>query len=534
MKYYLLVLILSTFCIAVSAQDLIPNPSFEEYTVRKPGLYEYLPFNAKYWHCFRKVPPGYYNAKSTSYEDRVLDKEYNYDLGDSSFVCCRFWDFFGSSGEILSCKMKAPIKTDVEYALSFDYQYIKMRSGIKLGHLDALFSTSVTFANSDGSAPYDIFSKYESEIVQRVKSDTIISDGKWHTSKIRFRATSDATFFTLTFCKYSDGIKAAIKEFRKEYQFRGTFNLTKVEKMLQAEDILIDRDNIKDIKRVTDKDILNYYGAYYFIDNVNLVPIDSIYSKEDLVADEAFAKASEINVEENIKHPVHKFSIEDQKYIFQNKDNDEIIETDSMAFDNARFMQNFRDGDVYVYGTEDDNPIIRPCYDDSLEYILASRLLIKNFGEPYWNGSREYFRICNLEAEKPTVCIITEEEGKMHLNIKISDGSFLFSGNLITDTTILLSPKEATQIRKIWNIGGFDNMQNSPLMIDHEGGLNAFFVDFNMYGKKNTFVVNSAYFHYWQHNHRRKNEYRNVFELIGILMRIAEENGIACNTKFDG
>lgn len=517
MKYYLLVLILNACCITVSAQNLIPNSSFEEYIVRKPGLYDYAPFNAKYWHCFREAPPRYYNAKSTNHEDHITYEKYNCDWGDTSLVCCHFWDFWGGSGAILSCKMKAPIKTGVEYVLSFDYQYIKMRSGMKLGHLDALFSNTVAFANCNGSAPYDIFSKYESEIVQRVKSDTIISDGKWHTSKIRFRATSDATFFTLTFCKYSDGIRDAIKGFRKTYQFRGTFNLSKVEKLLQAEDILIDRDNITDIKHVTSNDYLDNSSANYFIDNVTLVPVDSIYREEDLVEDEAFEKPSEINVEENLRRQVHKFSIEGQKYIFQNKENDELIETDSMAFDNARFMQNFRDEKQFYVDDEHTNSVKRPDYEDNIWHIIASRTLTKYFGEPYWNADREYFRMCYFRADNPIVFNIYEQESCLKLNVKIGNGSYVWHGDLTTDTIIDLPQKTANLIRKAIDLEEFDCLQHSLYNV---GGPSVLYVDYHIGKHSNMFMIGDEYF--W-HEKIKKTEYKNVYKLLKMLVEISDE-----------
>lgn len=488
------------------SQNIIPNPSFSEYLVLKPGIYEVAPFNAKHWHSFITKQPKYYNAKSENAQDKLFHNAgSNQDLGDSSFVCLRFWDFYGS-GDIISCEMTSKIKKNVEYELSFDYRYEDEISSLKLSHFDVLFSNSVTFTYSDGSSVYDLFHKYKSEFCQSIKTDSIINDGEWHSSKTFFKATETAQFFTLAFASNTDVLAASVKQYWKSYRDMGTMNLKKVENILSSEGVFVNSKNIN-IQNVTQEQLFRYFGANYIIDNISLIPIKN--NENDNETEEVTNEKEEV-VEMNIKWPIHSFSISGQVYSFKDKETKETIETDSMVFDNNRFFSNFREEK-------------HPDYQDSIEHIITSRTMVKCFKEPYYykDNREQYVRLCWFRKETPLVFKLQELNNRnMKLQIKKGNGNWNFEGNMTTDTTLTVDEKTTKKIKNLLNWHSLSALRNSFSSINDLTGMYNIYFDFNYGNESNTFVINDAYLLQKQ---IRKTEYEKVYELMRLLVAIADK-----------
>lgn len=213
---------------------------------------------------------------------------------------------------------------------------------------------------------------------------------------------------------------------------------------------------------------------------------------------------------------VHQFYIDNQTYVFE-RFNGNLIETDSMAFDNARFMQNFRDEKQFYVDDEHTNSVKRPDYEDNIWHIIASRTLTKYFGEPYWNADREYFRISYFRSDNPIVFNIYEQESCLKLNVKIGNGSYVWHGDLTTDTIIDLPQKTANLIRKTIDLEEFDCLQHSLYNV---GGPSVLYVDYHIGKHSNMFMIGDEYF--W-HEKIKKTEYKNVYKLLKMLVEISDE-----------
>lgn len=213
------------------AQNLVPNGSFEVYTVC-PGSYARLPFEFRIdeWRSLTFGTPDYYNACS----DGEAAVPYNWAGVSEAFDGLGYtgiytWMAIKDFREYLHCKLKEPLIKDSLYRVEFRYK-LSSYSKYATDRIGFLLSDSLATSNSD--RPLKI-----RPTIEFVKDSALTPEtGSWEVASADYRAKGNEQFLTIG--NFSDNARTR----RYHIKFRPV-----QEPMLE-------------------------HAAYYYIDDVKVIP----------------------------------------------------------------------------------------------------------------------------------------------------------------------------------------------------------------------------------------------------------------------
>ncbi len=287
--------VLLCFCSIVSGQNLVKNPSFEEYyhlpdtTYSAWGYYQDSAFIAKYWYKLDGLLPSYFHINS---KDMRFSIPYN--------VCGYYPVLEGSAyvgANVLSLQDIAvplcgdlikPLEEGKEYEISFYYCFAHLESFFLLDKMEAFISPNKWVKDGifesrrythvvepfDTTIIYKLFEIRANVIFQ----DSIINDGKWHKMTGCYKAKGGEKYISLGIFYQSTEFSQAVNDYLG-YEFSWGItkrNLKKFYKYYQ--DVLFIHRNPLYSPRLDahtepkEKDYYpTYQSAYYFFDNVSVV-----------------------------------------------------------------------------------------------------------------------------------------------------------------------------------------------------------------------------------------------------------------------
>jgi hypothetical protein len=211
------------FCCWVgTAQNLLKNPSFEEYN-HLPDLkyefgdgYENYPFICKNWHMVYRTSPDYYhiNAKHKKYLIPHNSFGFHPVINDSAYIGFVPFDLMGAT-EPISGEFKEPLEAGKLYEISFMYRFAGVNSYFYLDRLECMIGDDISRLRNNMLKGN---SDYERIVTPDVKAnvafeDSLNNDGEWNKMKGYYLAKGGERFITFGFFYQTDKLKNIISEY---------------------------------------------------------------------------------------------------------------------------------------------------------------------------------------------------------------------------------------------------------------------------------------------------------------------------------
>jgi hypothetical protein len=193
MKKLLLYIVFFFVAVFGYAQNLVPNPSFENYTSCPNSSYQI--HYASGWSAFRNTPDYFNSCSSQSSGFNVPNTIIGFQYAVSGNAYAGFYSYFPSSGqprECLGAALVSPLTIGTKYFINFKVNLCQIDSvalnNCATDHIGALFSTNQYSFSS--SAPINNFAQ--------VYSTSIVSDTtNWATIKGSFIADSAYQYISI-------------------------------------------------------------------------------------------------------------------------------------------------------------------------------------------------------------------------------------------------------------------------------------------------------------------------------------------------
>lgn len=187
--YYISIVFIFLISFNGTCQNLVLNPSFEEYYYLPDLKFEYDPryedstFICKYWHRVRGTTPDYYhvNAQNERYKipcgmlgcHNLINKK------DSAFIGFGPLKLDGAT-ELISGEFVKPLPSGVNFEISFMYCYAGSPCYFSLDKIEVYVSESIHQFQK-----YYFLPMYNDIITPEIKanvkfSEVLINDGEWH------------------------------------------------------------------------------------------------------------------------------------------------------------------------------------------------------------------------------------------------------------------------------------------------------------------------------------------------------------------
>ena len=504
------------------AQNLVMNPSFEDYIVPDEGFYETYPSLIDRWNgyrymsrhggCFFYMPPVYRNKQLSS--EHLGNEVGNNgttlcEIGDSSYVIFSPLDFWGNADYICG-ELECCTQSGTEYELSFDYEVIKNMSDFSLRYIYCAFSGDYGYVTtSKGVRWFHYDNPPTIDLVKvELRTDTL---GR-HRAHARFISKGGAGYITIG---YLPDLTAMDRMTNSIQQLAGhvrSQNLNGIELPIPVEYYgLDDRGRI-------DKTELMSFRTQYLIDNVCLTPVDSTIDMSHVTSTDIERRQMNVNdeIESDIIRQIHHFSLDGPTYTIKSYDNKETIESDTLSFGSDLYFSKF--------GFEESLDV-----DDTIQFVVLSRTLRRGFNEPScYSIDDDYLRICLLDADGQHVFRLSDNV----LTVKESDGKFLhMPSTLLTDTIFILSDKETRHISRLFDknylteLGKMCHYSDSLL-----ARLTGVVLDYKRCGEKSVVVIDESYLHGSTLKHTR---YGKIYEALEYLMGLSRRKTHSAGAVLD-
>jgi hypothetical protein len=278
-KYFSVTFILSLLYSFTSGQNLVLNPSFEEYYHLPDLKYEYEPryedsaFICKHWHRVRGTTPDYYQIKAKNERYKIpcnmMGCHYTYIITDSAYMGFIPFNMDGNT-EPFSGEFSKPLEVEGKYKVSFMYQYAGNPCYFYLDKIEVYISKDI----KQFQKYYFLWPMYKDIITPKIKANVtftekIINDGEWH--KITGYYTSQGGEQDITFGIFyqNEKIYKIISEFVSGNFIIGLNPQKEQNFYKKYKDLFIHQNsNYKPIATVEQK------LSYYFIDDVSVEMVE--------------------------------------------------------------------------------------------------------------------------------------------------------------------------------------------------------------------------------------------------------------------
>ncbi|MCQ2229635.1 MAG: hypothetical protein MJZ13_07815 [Bacteroidales bacterium] len=511
----LLAMFIAILCeLSLPAQNIVKNPSFNDYIIPEPGMYETYPSLVANWNGYRYMSlygssftykaPIYNNGRHISDPSingfRYFDLS-SFEKGDSSYIIFCPLNLLGGvdyiCGELEYCTQKG-----VEYELSFDYEIIKEKSDFALDHIYCALSGDYGYVTTNRGVRWFHYNRPQTIDLVKVElqTDTL---GR-HRAHTKFISNGGAGYITIGYLP-DLGLLDKLRE-----DVRRLGNRIKESDLEKLDFSIIPIHYIKKDSNKKNSNIKLTSNVHYLIDNVCISPLDSSVYHQKTPELENTSPCLDLNdeIEYNIKRQVHYLNINKQVYEFVSPSDSSIVESDTLLFDTEKFFANYMSSETFDI-------------DDSLQCVVASRTLKIGYREPScYNAPKDYFRVSYFGNDAQWVCRL---EGEM-LSVKTGNGKlFLMPESVVVDTTIAVTGRDLQDISKILkkHCSSDDSMtvNNSESEITCVGMV----IDYKINENVNAIVVDQSIL---VGKKLRKSKDEWIHDLLKIYKRVAERNGI--------
>ncbi len=186
------VLLCIVSCHFTSAQNLVPNPGFEEFTVC-PGSYSRKKedFRLHHWYSANEGTPDAYNACSNGegdvpYNWAGVSEAYE----GSGYAGIYLWFYGKNFREYLQCRMDAPLVKDTIYLVSFRYR-LSSYSKYCIDRIGLHLSDSAILVRNDRA--WNITPTFQFISDSALRPTT----GLWESGEVEYRARGTEKFLTI-------------------------------------------------------------------------------------------------------------------------------------------------------------------------------------------------------------------------------------------------------------------------------------------------------------------------------------------------
>ncbi len=300
MKILFLLLYVLLICTVLSSQNLVKNPGFEEYYHLPDLQYEYGDrylykdyFICEYWHRIPGTTPDYYhiNAKNKRYKIPDIELGYHPALSDSAYVGFVPLTLTGAI-EPISGEFIEKLQEGKTYEVSFNYRFLGNLSYFYLNKPEYFIADNINWRKTQKSFDWTDYHKYITpEVKANVEfTDTLNNDGKWHKLTGYYMAKGNESYLSFGIFYQSVKFYKIIKDYLgHNFILGGKDDLEKRFMKKHKKELYFIHHNpnysprehgIKteitmETKKETSTSTIQERMAYYFIDNVSVVEIDS-------------------------------------------------------------------------------------------------------------------------------------------------------------------------------------------------------------------------------------------------------------------
>lgn len=222
----LITFLLLLCCLAGNTQNLVKNPSFEEYN-HLPELkyefgdrYEKYPFICKYWHRVNRTTPDYYHVKAKHKKYLIPYNSFGFHpvITDSAYVGIVPFDLMGAT-EPISGELTEPLEAGKIYEISFLYRFAGANSYFCLDRIECMISEDIN------TLEYNMLkgnSDYERIVTPKTKSnvefkESLNNDGEWRRINGFYTAKGGECFITFGFFYQNDKLNKKLSKIISEY-----------------------------------------------------------------------------------------------------------------------------------------------------------------------------------------------------------------------------------------------------------------------------------------------------------------------------
>lgn len=294
MRVFFLTLIM-LFCFSfLTGQNLVLNPSFEEYS-QLPDEYSDIneryynsnAFFAKYWRKIVKTSPDYYHKTSDFVTSGIpINNMGNHPSIEGDAYIGFVPVFYNGVLEPITGEFTQPLVEGEIYNVRFYYRFAGKSSHSFLNRLEAYISNDYPF-----SKPLYYMNEFKSNITPEISNNVtftseIVNDGEWHELKGVFKAKGGDKYISLGVFFQGKHFNNLIDEYNSEHIFKADlptflrfFRKYAKYSVLQPNPEYV--PNLVYIYSKTNQDgtsteystKLNQKFSYYFIDNVYVGPV---------------------------------------------------------------------------------------------------------------------------------------------------------------------------------------------------------------------------------------------------------------------
>lgn len=221
MRHALLVLLITT-CSFCSAQNLVPNPSFED-TVMCPFMGAQVAY-ARHWYIAEETP-DYFNECCVSSQISVPSNYFDFQYAATGFAYCGFYSYSTiDTGyrEKIGVELSTPLTIGVKYFVSFKLNSTSRAWNGASNKIGVLFST-MAYTNNLPSPTNDFCQMWTDSIITDTInwtqiSGSFVADSEYtnltignfftnaHTDTIRFRPNPQGAAVSLSSYYFIDDI----------------------------------------------------------------------------------------------------------------------------------------------------------------------------------------------------------------------------------------------------------------------------------------------------------------------------------------
>ena len=244
------------------------------------------------------------------------------------------------------------------------------------------------------------------------------------------------------------------------------------------------------------------YSHKYFVSLtsffvLNFLFVTNIYSQMD-------------SIEYNYWQQIYDFKIQANEYVFKSWEG-EVIETGKIIFDADLFFDNYQSS-------------YRPEYIDSVQLAIVSRTLTNIYNEHTLKHEESFLRLCWFKDDYPTIIRLDNLGGKsIQATIKIGNGNFIEHGELLSDTTILLTKNNSKKINKLLSKDtDLINLSNA-VICPSEIYIPNFFFEISRDSHYNIIVLSECYLHFSPYDRIWK-IYKNINKVLKNMDYLGIEN----------
>ena len=298
---YLSVLFILFYYFPIVGQNLVLNPSFEEYlslplnNFVDPLVYD---FYCKYWYSSDCTSPDYYNSDNENKYFSVPENLFGYHPAKSGNgyvgICLFYW---AGSMEHISGELIKPLIKDKKYRVSFYIRYVGASSYFISKDIGAYLSIKKYPFNDLLTRWYPLV--FDENHIAQIKNNNgfLKNDTLWKLISGVYVAKGGEKYITIGMF-YQEGLNKRINKFIHNH-LDNHYNFSEKERKFfkKNQDILLINPNYYVSNEYLMK-IQQIVMSYYFIDEVSVIPIDyegnEIVLYPELLENETKTKDNEI------------------------------------------------------------------------------------------------------------------------------------------------------------------------------------------------------------------------------------------------